>query len=796
MADRTLMVKFQGKVDPSLDAAAKKTEAIAAGLGAAFGTLAARGIERAAEAAGDFLEGSLEQASKLTESTNVTTLVFGKQAEAMRGFFEDADQAIGMSEASAREASANIGGLLQNMGFANDESADWSQTLLKLAADMGSAFNKDPAQAIAAIGAGLRGESEPLKQFNVFLSDAAVKQKAFEMGLYSGKGAIDQNAKAQASLAIVMEQTSKVQGDFAATADEEANATRRVAAQTEDLQAKIGTQLLPVKKEMLRIVSEDIIPAFEGFTEGLQGTGEWIQKNTGWLLPLGAGLAIATAGVTAFGVAQNIVAAGGFVKWLTAALTSTQLYTAAQWMLNAALNANPIGLVVLALVALGAGLVIAWNKSETFRAVVTGAWNGIKDAAKGVTDWLTREAWPAVDRFVKRFGDGFDGLVKTLSAWGGKIKSAISGPIQWVGTNVLNPLLSGIEKVGKVFGLSLNLPRFASGGVVGGPAKMSAYATGGYTGPGSKWQPAGIVHAGEVVWSQEDVAAHGGVHAVDQLRQARVGYAAGGIVANARQGFRGYNQAFLSAIKAWAAATGRMWYMTGNGGARTFADQLRAWNLYQAGVGPLAANPYKGGPHMIPARAMDLSPRPGENPRARGLLGAFGLGLTVPGEPWHVGWTRGGGGGGGGAGGGGGFDPLAMLKDAIGSVAKVQGGGSLGTILNAVPPKLIAGAGDWLKDQLGFDEGGWLPPGSGSYHNGTGKPEAVFTAGQWDVLRQAVDRGTAVTVEGLREAFEQALAGQADLRGSLDGVELTITGFDPAMDRAFGRLALAMDRGV
>jgi hypothetical protein len=56
-------------------------------------------------------------------------------------------------------------------------------------------------------------------------------------------------------------------------------------------------------------------------------------------------------------------------------------------------------------------------------------------------------------------------------------------------------------------------------------------ADGGYTGPGGKYQPAGIVHAGEVVFSQDDVAAHGGVGMVEMLRKSRPrGYADGGPV--------------------------------------------------------------------------------------------------------------------------------------------------------------------------------------------------------------------------------------------------------------------------
>lgn len=56
------------------------------------------------------------------------------------------------------------------------------------------------------------------------------------------------------------------------------------------------------------------------------------------------------------------------------------------------------------------------------------------------------------------------------------------------------------------------------------------YASGGYTGPGGRNQPAGVVHKGEVVWSQHDIARAGGVGVVESMRRGLRGYAAGGIV--------------------------------------------------------------------------------------------------------------------------------------------------------------------------------------------------------------------------------------------------------------------------
>ena len=94
-------------------------------------------------------------------------------------------------------------------------------------------------------------------------------------------------------------------------------------------------------------------------------------------------------------------------------------------------------------------------------------------------------------------------------------------------------LASG-SKINPVFGFIS-----AAGAIANGLAAVARingvqFAEGGYTGPGGKYQPAGIVHAGEVVWSQEDVRRVGGPARANAMRptyQMR-GYADGGLVSN------------------------------------------------------------------------------------------------------------------------------------------------------------------------------------------------------------------------------------------------------------------------
>lgn len=82
---------------------------------------------------------------------------------------------------------------------------------------------------------------------------------------------------------------------------------------------------------------------------------------------------------------------------MVAGKVATGAYTAAQWLLNAAMDANPIGLIVVAIGALVAAFVVAYNKSETFRNFIDGMWAGIKSAVGSVIDWFKTYLLPVFE---------------------------------------------------------------------------------------------------------------------------------------------------------------------------------------------------------------------------------------------------------------------------------------------------------------------------------------------------------------------------------------------------------------
>lgn len=97
-------------------------------------------------------------------------------------------------------------------------------------------------------------------------------------------------------------------------------------------------------------------------------TGKAVAMDLRWQVML----AKQRAQIIATAVAQRTVA------------LATSAWSAAQWLLNAAMTANPIGLVIVGLVALGAGLVLAYQKSETFRTIVNAGFALVRAGASAL----------------------------------------------------------------------------------------------------------------------------------------------------------------------------------------------------------------------------------------------------------------------------------------------------------------------------------------------------------------------------------------------------------------------------
>ena len=150
-----------------------------------------------------------------------------------------------------------------------------------------------------------------------------------------------------------------------------------------------------------------------------------VDHSTEFIAALGA-MAAGVAAYVGYTTALKVMDQG----W-QALTIGTKAQTAAQWLLNAAMSANPIGLVIAAIVALVTAFVVLWNKSEGFRefwiglwekitevagaaweaisGFFTGAWDSIKEGFSSVADWFS-EKWEAVKEVFSAIGE----VIKTI----------------------------------------------------------------------------------------------------------------------------------------------------------------------------------------------------------------------------------------------------------------------------------------------------------------------------------------------------------------------------------------------
>ena len=185
-------------------------------------------------------------ASDIGESQSKVNVVFGKSASVVEDLGERSAKSLGISKAAALEAAGTFGNLFVSLKLPQAEAAKMSTRMIELAADMASFNNASPEEALEALRSGLVGEAEPLRRFGVNLNDATLRQKALELGLVkTTKDALDPAVKAQATYALVLEQTKTAQGDFARTSTGLANSQRILKAEFSDMQGELGEKLLP-----------------------------------------------------------------------------------------------------------------------------------------------------------------------------------------------------------------------------------------------------------------------------------------------------------------------------------------------------------------------------------------------------------------------------------------------------------------------------------------------------------------------------------------------------------------------
>lgn len=297
-----------------------------------------------------------------------------------------------------------------------------------LAADLAAVKHVDLETASVAVAKALEGNLRPLKQLGIDLPVAAGGAKALAQAHQQLQGAtqklntflkihrdavnanskshgtylqmVDKVHQAQAKLNAVQGAatsitdglTKRIGGQAAAAANTYAGKLEAAKAQAENLMETLGNHLLPVIARLIGATTR-LVEWFGRHTT----TAKILAGVIGGLLVGAITVYLGTLAVaTVRTIAHTVAVTAGTVRMGAriamvyaskaaeiAANVATKAWTVGQWLLNAALDANPIGIVVIAIAALVAGVILAYQHSETFRRIVHALWDMIKRSPLG-----------------------------------------------------------------------------------------------------------------------------------------------------------------------------------------------------------------------------------------------------------------------------------------------------------------------------------------------------------------------------------------------------------------------------
>ena len=214
----------------------------------------------AMQALGFAYDNTVKKASQLEEVNNLLGVIASPGGqETIDQFNEIIDQQIrlgALSELSAKKITGSFANIFNGLSFGGDAMAELSGTLTQMTVDFASFYDLSFEEAQNKLTSGLVGESEPLKQIGILLTEAQVANYALANGIKKANVELTEQEKVLIRLALIQEKSVSSVGDFARTSDSFSNSIKVAQTNIEALGLTIGAKLIPA-----------LLPTVQAFTE-------------------------------------------------------------------------------------------------------------------------------------------------------------------------------------------------------------------------------------------------------------------------------------------------------------------------------------------------------------------------------------------------------------------------------------------------------------------------------------------------------------------------------------------------
>ena len=259
--------------------ATKSTHSLASAFGKMYATywLVFRAFGKLAEA--------IDISSQLTEVQNVVDVTFGSYVDKVEALADISIPQLGMSELETKKIASRFQAMGTAMGFAQGSMADMSVELTRLTADMASFYNVEQDAVAEDLSAIFTGQTRPMRQYGIDLTQATLKEWALKQGLDANIESMSQMEKTLLRYQYVMANTGAAQGDFLRTQNTWANQVRILKNNLQQLATVIGGTLINALKPLVKALNV----AMQHLIAFAKTVSDALGKIFGWEYEAGTG---------------------------------------------------------------------------------------------------------------------------------------------------------------------------------------------------------------------------------------------------------------------------------------------------------------------------------------------------------------------------------------------------------------------------------------------------------------------------------------------------------------------------
>lgn len=225
------------------------------------------------------------------------------------------------------------------------------------------------------------------------------------------------------------------EADYKKLADAVAGADGAAKDMADTMTDNLGGDLVKMNSH-LEAVQLNLYEKVEPALRDVVKVGDKFIDFLQWIVDHGDGIITVLGGMAAAAVAYaTVVTVSKVAKdGLMSLEIAQKAVTAAQWLMNAAMNANPLGLIAALIVGVVVALMTLWNKSEEFRTFWNNLWGGIGSFIGETVDNIASFFKELPGKLIDIGKEMIDGLIKGITSAPGKIGKAIGD----VGNNIVN----------------------------------------------------------------------------------------------------------------------------------------------------------------------------------------------------------------------------------------------------------------------------------------------------------------------------------------------------------------------